>query len=87
VETLRRALAIIALLAALPAVSAAAGGPSPAPVGGSSALPPGEEAANTALEHSPRHGEFVDVALPGSKTARCAPGWSTPSARTQRVSC
>lgn len=32
-------------------------------------LPPDEEHAKAVLESSPRHGEFVDVKLPGSKTA------------------
>jgi len=31
-------------------------------------LPPGEEQAKAFLENSPRHGEFVDVKMPGSNT-------------------
>jgi carboxymethylenebutenolidase len=31
-------------------------------------LPPGEEQAKAFLEKSPRHGEFVDVKMPGSNT-------------------
>src|SRR5687768_10822049 len=31
-------------------------------------LPPAEERAKAALERSPRHGEYVDVALASSKT-------------------
>ena len=31
-------------------------------------LPPGEEQAKAFLEKSPRHGEFVDIKLPGSST-------------------
>ena len=31
-------------------------------------LPPGEKEAKAALEKSPRHGEWVDIAVPGSKT-------------------
>lgn len=33
------------------------------------ALPAGEDQAKAALEKSPRHGEFVDIKLPGSETA------------------
>ncbi len=36
------------------------------------ALPPGEQQAKAILEKSPRHGEYVDVAVPGAKTPlRC----------------
>src|SRR5262245_65829373 len=31
-------------------------------------LPPAEDQAKAALEKSPRHGEYVDVAVPGSPT-------------------
>ena len=31
-------------------------------------LPPGEAAAKAALDKSPRHGEWVDITVPGSKT-------------------
>src|SRR5690349_398893 len=31
-------------------------------------LPPGEKEAKAALENSPRHGEYVDIAVPGAKT-------------------
>jgi carboxymethylenebutenolidase len=40
--------------------------PSPTPRPLSSTLPAGEDNAKAALETSPRHGEWVDVALPGS---------------------
>jgi carboxymethylenebutenolidase len=43
-----------------PPASQAASGP------GNEALPPDAESAKTALEKSPRHGEWVDVPLPGS---------------------
>ncbi len=33
-------------------------------------LPAGEEAAREALDHSPRHGEFIDIAVPGDVTLR-----------------
>lgn len=49
---------ILALAAA--ALAAAAAGSAPAEEG----LPPGEAGAKTALEASPRHGEYADVALP-----------------------
>jgi carboxymethylenebutenolidase len=32
------------------------------------ALPAGEDQAKAALEKSPRHGEFVDIKMPGSET-------------------
>jgi carboxymethylenebutenolidase len=38
-----------------------------APAGGG-AIPPGEKQAKAALEKSPRHGEYVDVTVPGSET-------------------
>ena len=50
---------IVVSFAALP-VRAAPGEP-----GG---LPPGEKDAKEVLNKSPRHGEFVDVAVPGAKT-------------------
>src|SRR5438445_13265964 len=31
-------------------------------------LPPGEKEAKAALEKSPRHGEYVDITVPGAKT-------------------
>jgi carboxymethylenebutenolidase len=31
-------------------------------------LPPGEKEAKAVLEKSPRHGEYVDIAVPGAKT-------------------
>jgi carboxymethylenebutenolidase len=37
-------------------------------VTGGTAIPPGEESAKAALEQSPRHGEFVDIAIPGDAT-------------------
>ncbi len=39
-----------------------------APAAREPGLPPGEESARAALDQSPRHGEFVDVAVPGSAT-------------------
>ena len=45
------------------AAPAAAPAPAPAPA---AALPPTEDTAADALNRSPRHGEWVDVALPGS---------------------
>ena len=38
-------------------------------VEGPSTLPPGEKDAKSTLEKSPRHGEWIDIAVPGSKTA------------------
>ena len=37
---------------------------------GNQALPPGEEGAKAALDHSPRHGEWVDVAMPSGAPVR-----------------
>ena len=34
----------------------------------SGALPPGENEAKARLDKSPRHGEWVEVEVPGSKT-------------------
>ncbi len=39
--------------------------PASAPAARDANLPPSEPAAKAQLEHSPRHGEYVDVALPG----------------------
>lgn len=39
------------------------------PVPVDESLPPGEEQAKAALEKSPRHGEYVDVKMPGSDQA------------------
>src|SRR4051794_20936961 len=39
-----------------------------APAGGGAKIPPGEEQAKAALEKSPRHGEWVDITVPGSET-------------------
>jgi carboxymethylenebutenolidase len=36
--------------------------------GGGAKIPPGEQQAKAALEKSPRHGEWVDVTVPGSET-------------------
>jgi carboxymethylenebutenolidase len=41
---------------------------SPAGAADSSAIPPGEAGAKAALEASPRHHEWVDIALPDSET-------------------
>src|SRR5207247_737224 len=35
---------------------------------GSGKIPPGEQQAKAALEKSPRHGEWVDVTVPGTET-------------------
>ena len=37
---------------------------------GNPALPPGEEGAKAALDHSPRHGEWVEVAMPSGAPVR-----------------
>ena len=63
---------------------AATAAPAPAAARDES-LPPSESQAKAALEKSPRHGEFVDVTMPGGGT-RSAPGSSIPSARTRRAS-
>jgi len=42
--------------------------PAAAKAGGAGAIPPNEQTAKAALEKSPRHGEFVDVTVPGSET-------------------
>ncbi len=47
----------------------------PAPTAASPAtrdpkLPPGEDTALDALNHTPRHGEYVDIAVPGDVTLR-----------------
>ena len=39
-----------------------------APAAGGAKTPPGEQQAKAALEKSPRHGEWVDVSVPGSET-------------------
>lgn len=39
-----------------------------APAAGGAKIPPGEQQAKAALEKSPRHGEWVDVSVPGSET-------------------
>jgi carboxymethylenebutenolidase len=56
----------IALLTVVPA-NAWGQPPASTPMDTVAVAPPGEEQARAALETSPRHGEFVDVALPGSK--------------------
>lgn len=58
----RRALLIPLLLAACLAQTTA---PEPATQGGA-ALPPGESGAKARLNSSPRHGEFVDIDVPGA---------------------
>ena len=42
--------------------------PAAAQAGGGGAIPPGEGGAKVALEKSPRHGEWVDITVPGSET-------------------
>jgi carboxymethylenebutenolidase len=54
-------LALLALLAFSPFALAA-----DAPSG--AALPPGEAGAKEALNKTPRHGEWIDIAVPGAKT-------------------
>ena len=39
-----------------------------APAAGGAKIPPGEQQAKAALEKSPRHGEWVDVSVPGLET-------------------
>jgi carboxymethylenebutenolidase len=39
-----------------------------APAAGGTKIPPGEQQAKAALEKSPRHGEWVDITVPGSET-------------------
>ena len=39
-----------------------------APAAGETKVPPGEQQAKAALEKSPRHGEWVDITVPGSET-------------------
>jgi carboxymethylenebutenolidase len=56
-----------------PAPAAAASAPAPAPAPTpvmpcNESLPPGETQAKAALEKSPRHGEYVDVKVPGGGT-------------------
>ncbi len=46
-------------------VPAPANAPVPAPAAHDPNLPPSEQTAKAQLEHSPRHGEYVDVPLPG----------------------
>ncbi|MFN8178390.1 MAG: dienelactone hydrolase family protein [bacterium] len=50
------------------APTAAAAPAAPSASAAPAALPAGEEGAKDALEKSPRHHEWVDVAIPGSKT-------------------
>lgn len=42
--------------------------PSPAAAQVNEALPPGAQTAEAALKKSPRHGEYVDIKVPGSST-------------------
>lgn len=51
-----------------PAAPAAAPTAAPAPAPRDESLPPSEQQAKAALEKSPRHGEYVDVKLPGGGT-------------------
>lgn len=50
--------------AAIPAPAPAAA-PAPAPMAHDANLPPSEATAKAQLDKSPRHGEYVDIALPG----------------------
>ena len=63
-RTLLVALAVVAFAAP---VTAHAQAPSPAPASAprDPKLPPSEDNAKAALDTSPRHGEFVDIAVPG----------------------
>src|SRR5438045_2253149 len=69
--TLPAALAF-ALVAGLVQTSARArqddAAPAAAKAAGSAGLPPNEQNAKAALEKSPRHGEMVDITVPGSET-------------------
>lgn len=55
---MRRLLTLLVLIAGIVAAEGAAAADAPA-------MPPGEGGAKAALEASPRHHEWVDVALPG----------------------
>jgi carboxymethylenebutenolidase len=50
-------------------ISAPAPSPSPTPLPRDPGLPPAEEQAKAALSASPRHGEWIDVKVPGATTA------------------
>lgn len=56
------AVLALALLAVVPTLRAAKPAPTP--------LPPGEAGAKAALEHSPRHGEYVDIPYEGHAPLR-----------------
>jgi len=61
---MNKKISIILFLLTLFGASFSAG----APVSESVAIPPGEAGAKTYLEHSPRHNEWVHIALPGKDT-------------------
>ena len=44
--------------------------PAAAPATRDPKLPPGEDTALDALNHTPRHGEYIDIAVPGDVTLR-----------------
>jgi carboxymethylenebutenolidase len=56
---------LLSLGVAALALALGAAGPAAAAAAASAAIPPGEAGAKTALETSPRHHEWADVALPG----------------------
>ncbi|MEX2048082.1 MAG: dienelactone hydrolase family protein [Gemmatimonadota bacterium] len=62
-RTARRPLSLRRLLALAAAIAAVAAGAAPALA---QSLPPDEPGASARLNASPRHGEWVDIALPGS---------------------
>jgi carboxymethylenebutenolidase len=80
IEPMRAVLVLLALLTMIPLQGPAAqekpaapqGAPAaqaaPAPAPRDASLPPSEGQAKAALEKSPRHGEWVDVKLPGGGT-------------------
>lgn len=55
----KRSILSLLLAAFMAPLSAGAAGP------GAGAIPPGESDAKAALEHSPRHHEWADIAVPG----------------------
>ncbi len=80
---MRAAIILAASLAASPAQSATQAAPASSPPPGNppamvkavgdtaiAGLPPGEAGAKTALESSPRHGEWAEVAGPGGQKVR-----------------
>lgn len=60
---MRRHALLLSLLLAVPVLAQAKPAPVPVP-------PPSEDNARAALERSPRHGEFIDIAYPGGTPLR-----------------